>query len=266
MPRVSVIIPCFNHGGYLDETVASVLAQSFRDFEIIVVNDGSTDDATLRLLAASRWPQTRVIHTANQGVAMARNNGIREAQGEYILPLDADDLIAPTYLEKTVAVLDRSAQTGIVYSHADCFGSRKGFWPVPDFSRKGMLLTNLIFCSALFRRQDWERVGGYNPNMISGWEDWDFWISLLELGREVYRIPEVLFSYRIVAGSRERSMDRQKQVAMHLQLMRNHPGFFVEQSQSLLELYYRIRSSGFYRLLKRLRIPQLAGRFLRGKK
>ena len=98
MAKVSVIIPCYNQGAYLNEAVESILAQSYRDFEIIVVNDGSTDEETNRLLSGYDRQQTRVLHTENQGLSSARNNGIREAQGEYILPLDADDRIDPTYL------------------------------------------------------------------------------------------------------------------------------------------------------------------------
>lgn len=86
MPKVSVIIPCYNQGAYVDGAVESVLAQTFRDFEIIVVNDGSTDGATNRLLADYHRPQTRVLRTENRGVAMARNHGIGVATGEYILP------------------------------------------------------------------------------------------------------------------------------------------------------------------------------------
>lgn len=262
MPKVSVVIPCYNQGIFLDEAVESVLAQTFRDFEIIIVNDGSTDEATNCLLADYRKPQTRVIHTDNQGVSMARNVAIGEATGKYILPLDADDRITTVYLEKTVAVLDNNSQVGIVYCLADCFGARHGRWKVPDFSLRGMLLTNLIFCTALYRKEDWKRAGGYNPNMRTGWEDWDFWLSLLELGRGVHRVPEVMFNYRIAAGSRERSMDREKRITMHLQLMQNHPKLFLSQARPLLDLYYWLRDSWLYRLAKRFRLPHLAGQFL----
>jgi len=259
MPRVSVIIPCYNHGEYLDEAVESVLAQTFRDFEIIIVNDGSTDVQTVAKLENYQRPRTRVIHTLNQGLAMARNNGIREACGEFILPLDADDRVAPDYLEKGVAIMDASPETGIVYCLADCFGAQQGRWDIPDYSPRGMLLTNLIFCCSLFRKCSWEKTAGYNPNMNRGWEDWDFWLSLLELGCKVQRIPEVLFFYRVAPESMVRSMDRSIRVEMHLQLMRNHPGLFKFQSRTLLELYYLLRDSRLYRMVKKLRIPALIG-------
>lgn len=264
MPRVSVVIPCYNQGAYLTEAVESILGQTFRDFEIIIVNDGSTDQETNRIIETFTRPATRIITTVNQGVAMARNTAIAQARGEYILPLDADDRIAATYLERAVAILDHDPEVGIVYCLANCFGARQGRWQVPDFSLGGMRLTNLIFCSAFFRRVDWEKTGGYNPNMATGWEDWDFWLSLLEMGRRVQRIPETLFFYRIAAGSRERSMDRRAQVEMHLQLMRNHPGLFPVQSRPLLEMYYLLRDSYPYRMAKKLRLTSLIGNRMAG--
>jgi glycosyltransferase involved in cell wall biosynthesis len=259
MPRVSVIIPCYNHGEYLDEAVESVLAQTFRDFEIIIVDDGSTDAETVAKLESYNRPNTHVLHTSNQGLAAARNNGISGACGEFILPLDADDRIAPDYLEKGVAILDTRPETGIVYCLADCFGAQQGRWSIPDYSPRGMLFTNLIFCCSLFRKSSWEQTDGYNPNMSRGWEDWDFWLSLIELGCEVERIPEVLFFYRVASGSMVRSMDRRVRVEMHLQLMRNHPRLFKFQSRTLLELYYLLRDSSLYRVAKKLRIPLLIG-------
>ena len=99
MPKVTIVIPCYNHGAYLPETLKSVHEQTFQDFEIIVVDDGSSDPATVTILRNLEMNRTRVIHTANHGVSAARNRGIAEARGTYILPLDADDLI-----EVTVAV------------------------------------------------------------------------------------------------------------------------------------------------------------------
>jgi len=122
VPKVTVAIPCYNHGAYLSEALDSVDAQTFDDYEIIVVNDGSTDAATLTFLSNLDAPKTRVITTVNSGVSAARNRAIREALGEYILPLDADDKIAPTYLEKAVAILDHQHDVLVVYSNQRMFG------------------------------------------------------------------------------------------------------------------------------------------------
>jgi glycosyltransferase involved in cell wall biosynthesis len=214
----------------LDEAVVSVLDQTFTDFEILVVNDGSTDPATRELLADYRRPRTRVIHTVNRGVAAARNRGISEAIGEYILPLDADDRIGPDYMRQAVEVLDARANSGIVYCGAELFGELNGRWQLPEFSSPHQLLDNLIFSAAFFRRADWQAVDGY-AEMLAGWEDWDFWNCLLGLGREVVRLPGTQFFYRILRGSRERSLGRLAKCSLvlgmlcrHRQLYRHHVG------------------------------------------
>ena len=226
MAKVSVIIPCFNQGRYLEEAVSSVLGQTFGDYEIIVVNDGSTDPFTNALLDEYSPPRTRILHTENQGLSSARNTGITAAAGEYILPLDADDKIGSEYIEQAVRVMDEQANMGIVYCEAAYFGGQTGFWELPKFEMSRMLVSNLIFCSAMFRKSDWERVGGYNPNMIYGWEDWDLWLSILELGRKVHRIPRLLFYYRTNETSMISAMSEGRQALMRLQIGHNHPKLF----------------------------------------
>jgi hypothetical protein len=121
--QVSVVIPCYNQGQYIDEAVESVLAQSYQDFEIIIVNDGSNNADTIKILETYSKPKTRVIHTNNQGASIARNNGIKVSSGRYILPLDADDRIGSVYIEKAIEVLDKNENVGIVYCEAEFFGN-----------------------------------------------------------------------------------------------------------------------------------------------
>src|SRR5579862_7046804 len=101
-PRVSVIVPCYNLGEYLDEAVESVLAQTYQDFEILIVDDGSTNDKTRTILSNYARPRTTVYRTPNRGLAAARNFLVARARGEYLCALDADDKLHPTFLEKTV--------------------------------------------------------------------------------------------------------------------------------------------------------------------
>ncbi len=222
MPTVSVIIPCYNHGGYLDEAVESVLAQTFQNFEIIIVDDGSTDQSTIDLLKGYNKPKTFVIRTDNQGLASARNNGIKEAKGEYILPLDADDKIGKEYLKKAVKILDENDDIGIVYCESVHFGLKKEPFRLPEYSFNQILEANIIFCSSFFRKKNWEQVGGFNINLVYGWEDWDFWLSIVELGLKVYRIPEVLFFYRLKEGSMVDSMTDEHEFFMRLHTVMNH--------------------------------------------
>ena len=108
-PRISVLLPCFNHGAFIDEAVESVFAQTFQDFEIIVVDDGSTDAPTVEKLSSWTVPRLRVLRTGNRGLPAARNHAARHASGAVFCALDADDRLAPTWFEKALAVLDRAA-------------------------------------------------------------------------------------------------------------------------------------------------------------
>lgn len=248
MPKVSVVIPCYNQGQFVDEAVDSILAQSFTDFEIIVVNDGSTDDRTNSLLQNYNREKTRVVVTANMGLAAARNNGIAVAAGEYILPLDADDRIASTYLEKAVAILDADSEVGIVYSNAQLFGAVETGWLLPEYSLERMLVDNLIFCSAFFRRDDWQATGGYDAGMIYGWEDYEFWLGLIERGRKVVRIEEALFLYRVASDSMVRSKEKWQKTAMferiyqrHQRLFSENIGVWIDTLVDALDRYYTSR-------------------------
>lgn len=266
---VSVIIPCYNQGRYVDEAVDSVLAQTYRDFEIIVVNDGSTDPYTRDKLGGYNKPFTRVIHTPNQGLPTARNNGILNALGNYILPLDADDKIGTTYLSEAVAVLENRPEVGIVYCITKFFGQKKGYWRLPDYSLEAILLENMIPCSALFRKADWEKVGGYNPNMNRGNEDWDLWLSLIELGREVYRIPKPLFYYRFNARSMRNTITEDQAVDMRVQLFRNHRELYLSNLHVLMRnwLHMRIRNAWLEKIYSKtwplLKFVRIASGFFR---
>lgn len=241
MVTVSVVIPCYNMGHLVQETLDSVHLQSYRDLEVIIVNDGSDDSHTTAILKDLEGPLVRVIHTENQGLATARNTGIGAARGRLILPLDADDLIAPSYIEQAVARIDQDEGLGIVYCRAQLFGAVQTEWRLPSYDLDEMLLDNVIFCSALFRKSDWETVGGYDPGMIYGWEDYDFWLSLIELGRGVYQIPEILFCYRVASDSMIRSKERWQKVAMFKRIFQRHQRLFAAHIEGWLDVILDVR-------------------------
>lgn len=254
MPDVSIIIPCYNQGHYLNESVGSALAQTFEDIEIIVVDDGSSDPTTCRILTELIHPRVTILRKPNGGLASARNYGINAAKGRYILPLDCDDRIAPDYIRQAAAKLDQDPDCGIVYCQAEKFGSESGPWKLSAFSHWRMLLGNIIFCSALYRRSDWETAGGYDESLRRGWEDWDFWLSILELGRTVHCLAMVGFFYRKNEASMAAVMKAELKAELHRRLMDKHPryfGMFAHLPQSLLKNYYQIASSGFYTTIKK---------------
>ncbi len=200
----------------------------------MIINDGSDDGRTVRKLESYADPRIIVINTPNQGVARARNVGISAGRGEYILPLDADDRIGADYVRRAVEVFDSDDGIGIVYCLGRFFDQKNGDWRLPPYSSEGVLLDNMIFCSALFRKTDWEKVKGYNPNMKNGYEDWDFWLSLVEMGLKVYRIPEALFGYRIRDAAARHLMTANKAVDLDMrrQLIDNHRALYMSPSGS----------------------------------
>lgn len=241
MPKVSVIIPCYNLGKYIHDAIDSVTEQTFQDFEIIIVNDGSTGDETIQILNNLNTSSTKVIHTDNQGPSKARNTGIIQASGDYILSLDADDKIASTYLEKAVKILEQNENIGIVYCYAEFFGEENFKWDLPDYTLSRILIDNLIFCSAFFRKKDWKTAGGYKESMRIGWEDYDFWLSIIELGREVYRIPEHLFFYRIRKDSRSSSIKNNQIFLLYKELAKNHKDLYLNNIEHIFEHIYSLR-------------------------
>jgi glycosyltransferase involved in cell wall biosynthesis len=199
---VSVIIPCFNLGEYLDEAVDSVLAQTYQDFEIVIVDDGSTDEPTRALLAGYRRPRTRVMRTAHAGVSAARNLGIAGTTGAYLCALDADDRLEPTYFEKAVPVLDTDASVAFVSCWLRTFGDEEWEWKPERCDLPDLLWEDTVLTASLVRREAVVASGGYDTNMpIQGLEDWDLWLSLAERGYRGVILREILFNYRRRAGS-----------------------------------------------------------------
>ncbi|MGJ3522817.1 glycosyltransferase family A protein [Nitratidesulfovibrio sp. D1] len=217
MTKVSIIIPCRDDGQYLEEAFSSALAQTHPEVEIIIVDDGSESPATLSVFEKLRARGVRILPSLGSGPAAARNTGIAAASGNYILPLDADDVIHPNYVAKASAVLDANPRIGICYCRAELFGLKCGVWQRPVFSLEEMLVENMIFATALFRWSDWQSVGGYDESLVTGLEDHAFWISLLERGAKVHCLDETLFRYRVRPRSRTASLhisQRDEQAAL----------------------------------------------------
>lgn len=231
--EISVIIPCYNDGQFLPDALASVHLHEHPQAEVIVVDDGSDDPQTLRMLEGIASPQVTVRHIAHGGPAAARNEGIRLAKGKYILPLDVDDRIEPEYLDRAKAVLDENPSVGVVYCHADLFGGATGRWRLPDYSFDRMLVQSVVFITAMFRKTDWESVGGFQTDMRHGMEDYDFFIGLLALGREIRQLPEVYFHYRIREGSRTArySADPEKIKEMYHTVYAHHEAFYERHAK-----------------------------------
>lgn len=228
MEKVSVIMSCYNDGKYIMEAIDSIVKQTYQNWELIIVDDGSDDEETKRIINEIQNPKIKVFHTEHLRPAGARNYGIQKAEGTYILPVDSDDRIHEEYMEKAVKMIESNPRIGVVYCKAELFGEKSGSWNLPDYSFKHMLLDNIVFVTALFYKSDWEKVGGFNTSMAQGMEDYDFWLSILGLEREICQIPEVLFYYRIKPVSRTTNFqDNCVQVQnTYQQIYYNHKEFY----------------------------------------
>ena len=186
--KVSIIIPCWNQAHWLSDAIESALNQTIK-CEVIVVNDGSPDNTSE---VARKYP-VKLVEKENGGLSSARNAGIREATGEYILPLDADDKILPDFIEKCL-----EADDDIVSTAQQEFGDSNRLWNTqPEHPFHEMFkIANQINCCALYKKEMWEDLGGYDENMKLGYEDWDFWYRATKNGYTITVLREPLFLYR----------------------------------------------------------------------
>ena len=234
-PKVSVIVTCFNLGAYLDEAVDSALTQTFQDLEVMIVDDGSTDEPTRRLLVNYQRPRTRVIRTENRGLSAARNAGAAATSGEYLCMLDADDRLEPTMIEKSVAALNDDASIVFVSHWLRTFGDEVWELTPTRCDLAKLLDTNTLNGAALVRRQAFNVVGGFDESMREGCEDWDFWISLLERGFQGRILPEVLFNYLRRQGSMSRlMMETDRHPRIYAQLAIKHAQAYRAHLETLV--------------------------------
>lgn len=198
----TVVIPCYNLGELVTKAVDSVMRQSIDTVQVIVVDDASDDPETKQVLKDLEAKVQVVYADKNGGVAAARNLGINHARSEYILCLDADDTIEPTYLEKAKSMFDMDDSTGIVTCWAQYFGDVDSQWRIkPDITLAKALVGSPIHTASCFRRSAWQQVGGYESR-LRGYEDWEFWINIIKHDWKVAVIGELLFNYYVRPGSK----------------------------------------------------------------
>lgn len=228
MSLVSIIVPCYNQAAYLDEALESVVKQTYTYWECIIINDGSTDNTNS---VVKKWISKDVrfkyLEQENKGVVIARNNGIKIAVGDYILPLDADDKIGEDYILLAIEQFENQKNLKLVYCEAAYFGDKVEIWNLPEFTLAELAVRNIIFNCAVFKKKDWELIGGYDENCNKGLEDWEFWINLLKNGGAVYKIPKVCFYYRQLRNSRNVTISPDQYEKIYQYLSLKHTAFFI---------------------------------------
>lgn len=191
MKKISVIIPCYNQYEYLLDAVKSVVSSTYKNLEIIVVNDGSTEK-TPQEIQSMLMPFDNVIliNQENSGVCAARNNGIIKATGEYILPLDADDRIANTYIEKAVSILEQNPDIGIVYCEAEFFGTGQNIkWNLKPATLSNMLIQNRIFPSGIYRKSKFLEVAAIKKR-------WNLVVKIGISGFQLSKLAQKFIKFR----------------------------------------------------------------------
>lgn len=225
---VSVIIPVCDAEQYVEETVRSVLASTYKDIEVVCVDDGSTDGslAALRRLAEAD-PRVRVLAQSRGGVSLARNAAIAASKGEYILPVDTGDLLLPQFIEEAVGVMRSDDGVKVVAPQAEWFDGRAGLWELPPFSIHREAWENVLPATALYRRADYDRTAGYCAELTVRGE-WEFWIALLKDVGRVVRLPGTGLRHRFRADGRQGD-DREMRRHVVEVLNRCHPEFFERE-------------------------------------
>lgn len=240
-PLISVVVPCHNHGRFMLDTLRSLRAQTLQDFEVIVVDDGSTERRTLRLLALlKRMTTIRLILQPNAGPGAARNLGIRHASGRYICCLDSDDCLADSYLEKCAVVLESDLGIRLVHGWIKFFGSETGIRHTFDLHPGLLRFVNHLGVSAVFHRDDWIRVAGFSESRELLYEDWDFWMRMSGMGIRGKVLKEPMLFYRKHGASRLTQANRNvRQIKSMLRLA--HPRLFHDAAwrKGLMQGYRR---------------------------
>jgi glycosyltransferase involved in cell wall biosynthesis len=197
---LSIVIPTYDDATWLVEALASAVDCTQGRGEILVLDDGSTDIESLRILDCLRDAGQPVLRQENAGLSAARNALVAAARGRFILPLDADNRLCHGFIEKAMDTLDHDPAIGVVYGDRRLFGGKAERLHVPDFNIYNILHGNSIDACAMFRRELWTGAGGYDTN-LRGFEDWEFWIHAWKLRWRLLHLPEVAFEYRVRPGS-----------------------------------------------------------------
>ena len=254
-PLISVIVPCYNQSIYMDECLQSVLDQTYQNWECIIVNDSSPDNTEE---VAMRWvdKDTRFnyLYKENGGVASARNLGINIAKGEWILPLDGDDKINEDYLLLSEKYF--SDDVDLIYCNASFFGDLEESWELQNFTYTDLLKSNMIFCTAFYKKESWLKTEGYDNQLVFGYEDWEFWIAILKKGGSVFQLDKICFYYRIKKDSMFISISRadhkklydyvcSKHIDLYIDFFGNYPAFYKQMEELIVHHKSLLHSQKF---------------------
>lgn len=236
---LSVVVPYHNLGTYVGETLESLLASTYVPYEVLIVNDGSTDPKSLEALheiEERQLPQVRVLHTVNQGLATARNVGATESHGEFIAFVDADDKVTPEFFSRAIAVLQQYENVSFVSSWVQFFDLQSDIWPTWNAEFPYLLGHNMMTPLVVVRRDTFLRHARNNPLVEYSLEDYEGWVGLLEAGGVGVSLPHPLVQYRIRTGSMYRSANRNQFLYLYDLMTQLHPEAYRKWGVELFNL------------------------------
>jgi glycosyltransferase involved in cell wall biosynthesis len=262
-PAVTVVVPCFNHGAFLGEAIGSALDGQGERPRVIVVDDGSTDPATLEAL--ERLPEgVELVRQANAGPAAARNAGMGLARSPYLMPLDADDRLPPGTIPALVAALEADPRAGYAYGTMRHFGDWTGEVEFPGFDPFRLLYRGIVGWIGLLRRRTWEEVGGYDTE-LGGMEDWNLTLAALEHGWHGRKLDRVVLDYRKHDWSGV-ERDRARHRELFERMRARHPDLYAREPEFAQATDLGPAGRAFYRTWWRYRpLPAKLERWLYGK-
>ncbi|MDO8875796.1 MAG: glycosyltransferase family A protein, partial [Pseudolabrys sp.] len=221
VPAVSIVVPCYNGGRFIPQLLESLTRQTLRDFDILIVDDGSTDEATRQTLDGLD-PAIRVIRQPNKGLSAARNAGIAAARADLVFTLDCDDMIEPPFLGEALALL-RAAPGDVAYvlCHKRLSGAASGFLE-RHFNRFDLLFANPIPSAVLLRKTAWQAAGGYDETMRDGYEDWEFYLRLMLCGYRGITIRKPYVIYHVSSAGMLFNQSSGKHAAIWRRMRHKH--------------------------------------------
>ncbi len=238
-PVVSIIIPCYNSESTVEETLRSVLDQTFDSWEALIINDGSPDNIEdIALKWAEKDKRFKYHKKENGGLGSARNYGIEKAIGEFIVPLDSDNKIRPKFVENGVQILRKYEEVGVLYGDAMKFGDINERWNVGEFDILKILNHNYIDACSLIRRAVFDKVGFYDEKMpYQGHEDWEFWLRVTKNCFQFYYLKEIAFDYRTSPNSMIRSFNNEMVSKNEMYIKTKHSDLYIEYYSVLYHKY-----------------------------
>ena len=246
---VSILMPCYNQGEFLEEAVGSLIDQTFTRWECLIVNDGSEDntkDIAHKLI--EKDDRIKYFSQVNKGVCAARNLAAQKASGKYLLPLDADDFLNDTYIEQVLNCISNSEAT-VAYGKVFFTGNESKPYELEPYRFEALILANMIHVAGIYRKSDFDRVGGYDVQMVEGYEDWEFWINILKENKNAVCVPEATLFYRTKQVSRMKQINLKKRYNMIAYIYKKHQELYrhyvVDHSKNInINLAYGFYLSG----------------------